>query len=598
MPDLSDPLGPPKIVTGPEYMDALARLGYNVENMSSPLPVMSKIAQSMTSLVDNNYNQAMQWQQQNAALAQSVARTRQIGSETDNLDLQRQQNEQLFPLKVQGEQQVLKANGFRIKEAQRNADETDQAYSEYDDWHSKLAALDPTDPDYDNKVAQINAEHSHASTNPNTQRLISPLLQQQNVKRSQSSAVKQRTDQINQLQGYQAPGVGLIPQDTDIRNEVNAGRGQSLINQAKRQQTINRLQSVMAYGDPGERLWAQGQLDSITGKYMGPGDQPDTTTFGPNGDLNPGTEALLSTIERRRGITAAAPGAKKETKVETDTTGTKTTTTITGQPVTQQDITGGQKIEPATTPDMPTKQDDMQKDPVFQSVFSDLAAGKLVLPGDPKPGTPEYTAALFAEYAKRKGAASGQQQQNLPQNTIQPLAQPSPLPGPQRASKGKRGGLSYEGPTQEQTDLAIQESLGRAGFASAEGGIPSWWRPSATAADGEPSAAPAGSFSGSLRAMAYGPSQGEYTRATNYGPLGRLQEGDIAVSPNLLDRFPLGSHVDVIDQKGNVLRTNRRVADTSWINADEPTRNSFELWNDRDLGHARLVPVSQTERQE
>jgi hypothetical protein len=31
-PDLRDPLGPPKIVSGPEYMDALARLGYNVEN--------------------------------------------------------------------------------------------------------------------------------------------------------------------------------------------------------------------------------------------------------------------------------------------------------------------------------------------------------------------------------------------------------------------------------------------------------------------------------------------------------------------------------------------------------------------------------------
>jgi hypothetical protein len=41
----------------------------------------------------------------------------------------------------------------------------------------------------------------------------------------------------------------------------------------------------------------------------------------------------------------------------------------------------------------------------------------LALPGNPKPGTPEYTAALFAEYSKRKAAAA------------------QPPPGPQRASK-------------------------------------------------------------------------------------------------------------------------------------------------------------------
>src|SRR6266404_7777351 len=105
MPDLSDPLGPPKIVTGVDYMHALAALGYNVENMSSPLPTMTKIAQSATSLVDNQYNQAMQWQKSKADTQEAVARANNIDSQTaynnqaldlrlKDLDLQNKQRQQ------------------------------------------------------------------------------------------------------------------------------------------------------------------------------------------------------------------------------------------------------------------------------------------------------------------------------------------------------------------------------------------------------------------------------------------------------------------------------------------------------------------------
>jgi hypothetical protein len=429
MPDLSDPLGPPKIVTGVDYMDALARLGYNVENMSSPLPVMSKIAQSATSLVDNQYNQALQWAKSKADTQEAVARANNIDSQTNfanqaldyrlkGLDLenkQRQQSLDLFPLDVQAKQQILKENQFKLQEAQRNADEIDKAHGEYQAWHDELAQLDPTDPDYDNKIASIMAKYPEASTNPSTQRLIAPLLQQQNVKRSQSFVVQQRTDQLNQLRGFQQNG--LIPPDTDIQKEVAAGNGQSMVNRAKQQSSLNRLQTIIAYGSPSERLWAQNQINDITGVNRGPNEAPPPM-FGPNGDLNPGSEALLSTIERRIGISPVAPGAKKETKVTTDETGTKTETIISGQPVTAQDI--AKPAQPAVTTDMPTTPEEMQKDPVFQSIFSDLRAGKLALPGNPKPGTPEFTTALFAEYSKRKAAA----------------------PAPQRASKAGRPGAA------------------------------------------------------------------------------------------------------------------------------------------------------------
>jgi len=450
-PSLSDPLGAPKIITGTEYMDALAHLGYNVENMSSPLPVMSKIAQGFTSLIDTQYDNALKWQKSQADTQETVARARNYDSVTNFndasvdarvADVQSQSRyrdaaaDQIrtnIPIDAQINQQKIKENELTLKERQRQVDDNDKAYSEYESWHGELSQIDPTDPDYDNKIASINAKYPEASSNPNTQRLISPLLQQQNVKRSQSSVVQQRTDQLNQLRGFQQNS--LIPPDTDIQKEVAAGNGQSMVNRAKQQSSLNRMQTIIAYGNPSERLWAQNQINDITGVNRGPNETPPPM-FGPNGDLNPGSEALLSTIERRIGISPVAPGAKKETKITTDETGTKTETTITGQPVTAQDIT--KPAQPTTTTAMPTKPEDMQKDPVFQSVFSDLNAGKLALPGNPKPGTPEFTAGLFAEYSKRKAAA----------------AQP---PAPQRASKAGRRGIS-EAQGQEEGRLATSNN--------------------------------------------------------------------------------------------------------------------------------------------
>ena len=94
------------------------------------------------------------------------------------------------------------------------------------------------------------------------------------------------------------------------------------------------------------------------------------------------------------------------------------------------------------------------------------------------------------------------------------------------------------------------------------------------------------------RAMAYGPSQGEYTHDTLFGHFGKLQMGDMAISPNLQSQFPMGSIVNVVDPNtGQILRANRRVADSSYAGG-KPTTNSFELWNDDDLGHARLELAS------
>src|SRR5260221_62471 len=94
-----------------------------------------------------------------------------------------------------------------------------------------------------------------------------------------------------------------------------------------------------------------------------------------------------------------------------------------------------------------------------------------------------------------------------------------------------------------------------------------------------------------MRAMAYGPSQGEYTRGTLNGPLGRLQQGDLAVSPDSQGTFPIGSYADVVNPRtGQVVLSNQRVADHSYIKPGVPTHGSFEVWNGQDMGHMMLVP--------
>jgi hypothetical protein len=85
-----------------------------------------------------------------------------------------------------------------------------------------------------------------------------------------------------------------------------------------------------------------------------------------------------------------------------------------------------------------------------------------------------------------------------------------------------------------------------------------------------------------LRVMAYGPVVGEYHRDAMVGPQGnRLQPYDAAVSPNLLDRYPVGSWIDVNGRP-------HRVADYSYYHPGRPTRNTIEVRDTPDQGYGQV----------
>ena len=100
-----------------------------------------------------------------------------------------------------------------------------------------------------------------------------------------------------------------------------------------------------------------------------------------------------------------------------------------------------------------------------------------------------------------------------------------------------------------------------------------------------------------LRAEAYGPESEGASAADLNQNIGSqnnpLSKGDIAVSPGLSTQYPYGTYWDAIDPAtGQVLRSNLKVADSSWISEGQPTTNTVELYNDQDLGHVVLRPSS------
>src|SRR5207249_4885813 len=117
---------------------------------------------------------------------------------------------------------------------------------------------------------------------PNTMMLIKPVIDQQNGLRAHSTKYAQSLDQINEGMALQKNG--LISPDVDIRAQVNSGNGQSLINDAKRQYTIQRLQRAEQFTpNIADRRWIQNSIDDI--KNPAP---EGNFTFTPTGDLNPG----------------------------------------------------------------------------------------------------------------------------------------------------------------------------------------------------------------------------------------------------------------------------------------------------------------------
>jgi hypothetical protein len=99
-------------------------------------------------------------------------------------------------------------------------------------------------------------------------------------------------------------------------------------------------------------------------------------------------------------------------------------------------------------------------------------------------------------------------------------------------------------------------------------------------------------YSDPFTALAYGPVVDERKRAQMIGAYDNpLTPQDIALSPNRLKQFPLGSWVQATDAQGNPIGK-YRVGDTSYYTKDKPTTDTVEFRDaDRSGQQVHLSPL-------
>jgi hypothetical protein len=348
MPELSDPLGAPKIVTGVDYMDALARLGYNVENMSSPLPVMSKIAQSATSLVDNQYNQALQWQKDKAGIQEAVARANNIDSVTDynnqaldlrlkDMDLRNKQAQQTLDFASDAhpiQQKLLenqgKSSDLAIRQAQRSVDDQNEALNLVPQATSELP--NPDDPDYLEKRDQWRMKYNKLLTNPATKARMEGEFQAMDGVYQGKISTQQTIAERKEVSDLQMGG--FIPKvlnpDALMRSpdkDTYMTRGRML--QARQQ--VEMIASELPDGDP-----AKDRLQTIL-------NEADTHTKSDTGvqDIMAGKSSVFDTNGR---LTGTSLGAAQQAEARARALSTA------GKPETQLEIGLGQPTQKGEYP--------------------------------------------------------------------------------------------------------------------------------------------------------------------------------------------------------------------------------------------------------
>jgi tape measure domain-containing protein len=97
-----------------------------------------------------------------------------------------------------------------------------------------------------------------------------------------------------------------------------------------------------------------------------------------------------------------------------------------------------------------------------------------------------------------------------------------------------------------------------------------------------------GASSGPIRGEYYGHNFGEYNRDANYYGNQQLSDNDVAISPDLLAQYPMGSMIDVT-QGGKRIGT-YRVGDVSYKSPGQPNSRTIEVRDQKLDGDVQIAP--------
>lgn len=329
-------------------MDALAKLGWNKENMASPLPGMIKTMQAASSFVDTQYNNQIQWQKAQADTKESIARAGNIDSQTEynrraldariqGLDIENKKGElanllqenkvkvdsatlddQIAKVKIGTQQEqeklrhdqsynpILEEEGRqKSTQAQILTDElSGQQKRDQDalnDLPMALADLptDASDAAFEDKLVQFYKNHPAAATNPKTKAMIDARIKAIEGARSQLSSVQEANANATELLKMKA--TGDLPASTNIdelkKDPVLAHQKIAQGNVTRTQRTISQILGTMPTNVPPEMAKQVADLRQAQGRLGNILQSPDgmnqiinggySQYFDTNGNLNP-----------------------------------------------------------------------------------------------------------------------------------------------------------------------------------------------------------------------------------------------------------------------------------------------------------------------
>jgi hypothetical protein len=319
-PDLRDPLGPPHIIS-PEEQIALYKASGYVPGTMSLLPTMTALTQAGTSLIDNAYAQQMAYKKSQADLDQSMARTKQIGADTDLLNQDYQNKALLNPILNQQQQNKLDLDKISLQQTQRQQQEQTDAIATIPEATSALP--DPDDPDYANKRDQWRIKYNRLLTNPATRaRMEGEYSAVDSVYQSKIST-QQTNDKRKEF--YDLQTQGYIPSPLNPDKAVSGPDADNLLTKGRMLQSRHQAEMLASQfpADSPVRPQLQAILDEAdkdTGSDSGVQDVQagKSKVFDTNGRLTGVSQAAIAqaqnslTVQQQEAIKAAKP----ETQVE------------------------------------------------------------------------------------------------------------------------------------------------------------------------------------------------------------------------------------------------------------------------------------------
>jgi hypothetical protein len=454
-------------------MHALASLGYNVENLSSPIPTMIKTADMVTSMIDKQYDNAIRWSQAKANTQEALARSSQIDSVTAfnqaSLDARvedikqqariRKQTADNFDATAEDRRKQMEAQtslmGAQKDEAANKAammkldvDNYNAAQSQWDGYFAGMMDLQKNhlgDVDFEQQVGALNSKYPLAATNKYTMARAAPFWQQLYDAHYRNLQYQNNSQHLTDLQKLKSDG-NLTYDDQQMRDAVNSGNWNVMMSEGRSNEATKRLQAA-AYaasvrGNQNDVDWIDRQINWVqeNRRQRQPGEPLPPPIFNADGTLNPFSEGHLRQIEQRNGLipTQAGveqfPGAKMEVGETLDpiTGEPKVTRKVTGLPVTAE---ARSVAEAAIGQEKGTKAAEdfskaLQADPLFGQTARELTR-QAADQNKPAPTSQQ----VLDEYYKRGGTVK--QKETTPSG--QPVAQPSALPTPAARPGGATG---------------------------------------------------------------------------------------------------------------------------------------------------------------